>query len=174
MNMKISALLDGELEPHEVRELCIAMRHDAALRSTATVYVLIGDALRKEPHLTTDIAGAVLDHLADEPVVLAPQNWSNPLPQGRRWHRPLMAMAATLAGVAVVAWFGLVKQPAQQLAMQMPVQQHPLVMAVANPADADMQEYLIAHQLHSGSIFLNSEAQHIRTVSMSDAGAESR
>jgi hypothetical protein len=113
----------------------------------------------------------VLDRLAGEPVVLAPRGWTSSLPARSEWQRPLLAMAATLAGVAVIAWFGLPKQPAQQLALQMPVQAHPMVTAAA---DGDMQEYLIAHQLHSGSIYLNSEAQHIRTVSMNGAETESR
>ena len=107
-----------------------------------------------------------------EPVVLAPQDWVNASGGRRSWNRPLLAMAATLAGVSVVAWLGLTMAPQRQAVMaQAPaVQEHPFVMAVAN--DADMQEYLIAHQIHSGSTYLNGEAQHIRTVSLN--GADSR
>ena len=171
MKTKISALLDGELDAGEVREVCVAMRQDSELRAACKAYALIGDALRLEPYLSTDITGTVLGRLADEPVVLAPRGWGNSLPDSREWRRPLMAMAATLAGVAVVAWFGLTKQPEQQMAMQVPLQPHPMVTAAA---DGDMQEYLIAHQIHSGSMYLNSEAQHIRTVSMNNAEPESR
>ena len=43
---------------------------------------------------------------------------------------------------------------------------------LAENSDADMQEYLIAHQIHSGGVYLNGETQRIRTVSLN--GAESR
>lgn len=167
MKTKISALIDGELDPREIREVCIALRHDKELRSTCGAYVLIGDALRREPFLATELSGAVLDHLADEPVVLAPRGMTGYWHDSREWRRPL-ALAATVAGVAVVAWLGL-STPAGLRGAQV-VEKKPVVLASAS--DADMQEYLIAHQIYSGSISLNGDAQHIRSVSLH--GAESR
>ena len=170
MRTKISALIDGELDERELREVCIALRHDEELRRACGAYVLIGDTLRREPHLASEFAGAVLDHLADEPVVLAPRGWAMPRPARREWPRSLLAMAATLAGVAVVAWLGLTQQPAPpQLALQNA--KAPATSVVMASADGDLQDYLIAHQIQSGSGFLNSEAQQIRTVSLN--GAES-
>lgn len=78
MKTKISALIDGELDAHEMREVCISMHDDKELRRISCTYALIGDALRREPHLATEITGAVLDHLADEPMVPAPQEGVNP------------------------------------------------------------------------------------------------
>ncbi|MFY9329731.1 MAG: RseA family anti-sigma factor [Georgfuchsia sp.] len=165
MKTKISALIDGELDDHEMHEVCISMRHDEALRRTSCIYALISDTLRGEPHLASEITGAVLDHLADEPVVLAPQRFSNFWRDHREWHRPLMALAATLAGVAVVAWLGLTS-PLAQKGNPMAEQK---AVALAPINNADMQEYLIAHQLYSGSISLNGDAQRIRTVSLNGA-----
>lgn len=167
MKTKISALIDGELDVREMREVCISMRHDEELRRTCSAYVLIGDALRRETHLAIEITGAVLDRLADEPVVLAPQELVQHWHERKEWHRPLLALAATVAGVAVVAWVGLPSQSVRQT--QQLAQQEQVVMA--SPRDANMQEYLIAHQIHSGGIYLNGETQRIRTVSLS--GVES-
>jgi sigma-E factor negative regulatory protein RseA len=172
MKTKISALIDGELDANEMRDAFISMRQDEALRQTCSTYLLIGDALRLEPHLSTEISGAVFSRLANEPVVLAPGALTKaPRPQ---WLRPALAMAATVAGVAVVVWLGLPvqstksAQPLQSLA-QVRMAPNPLVVAASE--DPDMQEYLIAHQIHSGSMYLNGETQHIRTVSLN--GAES-
>lgn len=172
MKTKLSALIDGELDIRETREVCFSMRQDNELRRACGVYALIGDALRREPHLASELTGAVLDRLADDPVVLAPQRVAGSWSERKKWHRPLLALAATAAGVAVVAWLGLPKQMTNPAALQTQqiAEQKAGGMAVAS--DADMQEYLIAHQIHSGSVSLNGETQHIRTVSLN--GAESR
>ena len=113
MKAKISALLDGELAVAEVREVGVALRHDEDLRHSFGAYALIGDALRNEPYLSMEVSGAVLRQLADEPVVMAPRNWGVVAKAPGSWNRPLLAMAATMAGVAVVAWLGLpAKMPA--------------------------------------------------------------
>lgn len=167
MKTKISALIDGELAAREMHEICDSMHHDDELRCACGAYILIGDALRREPHLATEITGTVLDHLVDEPVVLAPRKFVNSWRKHREWQPPLLALAATLAGVAVVAWLGFSSQSAQQ--EQQLAQQRQPVIAETNAAD--MQEYLIAHQIHSGGVYLNGGTQRIRTVSLS--GAES-
>ena len=166
MKEKISALLDDELDAAEVRQLCNSIKGEVELRKACSAYLLIGDALRGESHLEMDIGAAVLKQLADGPVVFAP---------GRRheWQRPLLAMAATVAGVAVVAWVALAPQQAfklQEVALGRPVivPSQPEGKLASN--DGDMQEYLIAHQTHSGSFYLNGDTQHIRTVSASGSG----
>lgn len=164
MKAKISALIDGELSPHEMRDACIALRHDEALRRTCCTYAVIGDALRREPFLSTELSGAVFDHLADEPVVLAPKRMAD---FERRERHRMLAMAAGLVGVAVVVWFGL---GAPEYRKAQLAEQKTVVLASAK--EIDMQEYLIAHQIYSGSISLNGDAQHIRSVSLS--GAEPR
>lgn len=172
MKTDISALIDGELDSHEMRKVCISMRRDAALRRTCGIYVLIGDALRHEPCLTTEITGAVLDHLADEPVILAPGALALPQREKHQWLRPALGMAAAVAGVAVVSWLALPLQSTQQLqpTPQLSQAEQKQTKLASDNNDADMQEYLIAHHIHSGSIYLNGETQHIRTVSLNGAG----
>lgn len=170
MKTKISAMIDGELDGHGLREAFASLRQDEDMRRASTTYLLIGDALRKEPYLGTELTGAVFDHLADEPVVLAPRSLLGNLRDSAAWQRPALALAATVAGVAVVAWLGLPASAPRntQIAVAGP---QPVMQSVK--ADAgDMQEYLIAHQIHSGSIYLNSETQHIRTVALN--GMEAR
>ncbi len=171
MKAKISALVDGELEAIEMREACAALRHEQTLRQSFGTYVLIGDALRQEPYLNMEMGGSVLETLAAEPVVLAPQKWDVATTPRPHWQRRAMAVAAGIAGVSVVAWIGLANQHLLQ-PQQLAAQQQPVVMASAVDDDTAMQEYLIAHQVHSGSVFLNGDAQHVRAVSMN--GAELR
>lgn len=176
MKTKISALIDGELDVHEMREVCLAMRKDSDLRDMCNTYALIGDSLRGEPYLATDVSHAVLGRLANEPVILAPGATQNTLSATvmRQWLRPALAMAATVAGVAVVAWLGLPAHSTQEPPqVAEATSNQPLVLAVTgNPRNADMQEYLIAHQIQGGSVFLSGDTQRIRTVSL--AGADSR
>lgn len=172
MKTKISAMIDGELDAHELRDVCASLRHDEDLRRACTTYIVIGDALRREPFLATELAGAVADRLADEPVVLAPRALRDRLRERDAWQRPAMALAAMVAGIAVVAWLGLPRSApeGEQLALAGAPAVHSA--KVSEVADADMQEYLIAHQVHGGSFYLNNEAQHIRTVAFN--GMESR
>jgi negative regulator of sigma E activity len=46
MTLKVSLLLDGELEPQEVAPALAQVGADAALRDRFTLYGLAGDALR--------------------------------------------------------------------------------------------------------------------------------
>ena len=94
MKEKISALLDDELDEAEVPQLCKSIRVEAEMRKACGTYLLIGDALRGESHLAMDITPAVLGQLKNGPVVFAPS-------PRHEWQRPLLAMAATIAGVAV-------------------------------------------------------------------------
>lgn len=96
---EISALYDGELETHEVRAAIRASLDDYARWHT---YCVIGDSLRGEPVGAPDMTARVMARIAEEPVVLAPRNLK-PRPQSH----PLLALAASIAGVAVVGWVAL-------------------------------------------------------------------
>lgn len=74
---RLSALVDGELEPTAVGQACAHWREDAASRSTWHAYQLIGDVLRSDD-LASDAGPdsafltSLRAKLAAEPVVLAP------------------------------------------------------------------------------------------------------
>lgn len=158
MKTRLSLLMDGELEEHENKAVFDALKRDANLRGNWQEYLLIGDALKGERSLDADIAASVMDALRDEPVVLAPQA------SGRtEWRRTVMALAATVAGVAVVGWMALVpdggQRPVQTLA-----QKEPLVVQPVRQVSREMQEYLVAHQAQSSSLQFRGGTEHIRTV----------
>ena len=173
MKMQISSLMDGELDAHEAADVLRALSRDTDQQNDWHLYHLIGDALRQEPCLAMDIAARVTNLLALEPTVLAPVRASRNRP---RWQRPLMAAAATAAGVAVVAWVALVPvaesgHPAIASANP-PVAATNVVIAanvspVADDQSAYLQEYLVAHQAYAPSGSLIGGSNHIRTVAAS-------
>jgi sigma-E factor negative regulatory protein RseA len=179
MKTKLSGLMDGELAEHEAHVVFAALRDDPELRNHWQEYQLIGDALKGERNLNVELTGSVMAALEAEPTVLAPRSSS---PRREAWRRNLMALAATLAGVAVVGWLALGSSQSPQpenVALNAPAQ---LAVATARnegaalavrdtgavpavrQASVDMQEYLIAHEAQSSLLEFRGGAEHIRTV----------
>lgn len=165
MTKELSALLDDELEFHEEAVLWASLKAEPMLRETWRSYQLIGDAVRDEMQLQFDITHQVMASLQDEPVVFAPVRRQ----QVRTWQNAIWAIAASAAGVAVVAWValspsnpGAVSVPQMTAANDAKVQ---VVSAVPANGSANMQEYVLAHQANAHG-YLPGGAQHIRTVSM--------
>ena len=169
MNNELSAFLDGEAEEHEIDSLFAAMRTDGELRRQSAVFCLIGDALRDEDHLECDMLAGVMRAVAEGPVVVAPRA------RPRSALRPMLAMAASAAGVAVVGWLAIaprLDEPALPvLARHEVVLPKPAALAAAQVAANDqmmrsnMQEYLVAHQASVSGLQVPSPAGHIRPVS---------
>ena len=158
--------MDGELDGNEVRESLEAMRRGDELRRQWSDAHLIGEALRNEKRLDFDISARVMSALELEPTVLAPQQRAR-----SDWTRPVLALAASVAGVAVVAWLGL--GPAAELAPSAQLAQAPvkaLPTAVAVPSTPRLQEYLVAHQAYSSAGPVVGGARNIRTVAVAGEG----
>jgi sigma-E factor negative regulatory protein RseA len=166
MKIRISALTDGELDGKEVGESLDAMRLGEELRRQWCDAHLIGEALRNEKCLDFDISASVMAALEQEPTVLAPQARRRP-----DWIRPALALAASVAGVALVAWLGLGPAaelaPGAQLALA-PVKAVPEPVAV--PSTPRLQEYLVAHQAYSPAGPMVGGARNIRTVAVAGEG----
>lgn len=94
---ELSALFDGELEAHAAAPILDRMTANEAMRDDWRLYALIRDRLRGEASMGADMTTAVMARLRDQPVVLAPRN----LAHEERIH-PMMALAASVAGVAMV------------------------------------------------------------------------
>lgn len=186
MKTKLSGLMDGELAGHEAQDLFGALSQDKELRSRWLEYQVIGDALKGERHLDTELTSRIMAGLDTEPTIIAPQRPSTQPPNVHRpaWHRNVMALAATVAGVAVVGWLALgssqLPQP-ETVAQTSPISPAKLAKserkavpategrtAVAaqtvRQASPDMQEYLIAHETQSSMLQFRGGAEHIRTV----------
>ncbi|RZS47449.1 sigma-E factor negative regulatory protein [Sphaerotilus mobilis] len=130
VNERLSALLDGELDLHEIAPLSAAWGRDEDLREQWQTWGLIGDVLRtgaqaRDTAHDQKLFEAIRTRLADEPVVLAPNvrrldatvpgDAAAPrviaLPRPRagrmRWSRmgiPAAGIAAGLAFVGVMVW----------------------------------------------------------------------
>lgn len=169
MKPRLSELIDGELEADDARVVLDAVKRDADLRSRWQEYQLVGDILRGEKSLGSDITARVMAALDDEPVVLAPR-----AVRRQPWQRTLLAVAATLAGVVAVAWVALAPQGEQVAAERMAQQQAALAPVQTASQEADMREYLVAHQTQSSSLQFRGGTENIRTVAAGGRAAVAR
>lgn len=184
MKTYFSALMDGELEAHETTVTVATLSRDSEQQNLWHLYHVIGDAIRHEPDLTIDVTSQVMTALSLEPTVLSP---SRPHRSAIRWQLPVMALAASAAGVAMVAWVALapVQMPGgSMIASSQTIISPPLpsrtmmappdIRAVTPMSStsslstmaeaARLQEYLAAHQAYQGGALIGGTS-HIRTVS---------
>lgn len=101
MKAEVSALMDDALEDSSQSSVLNALCRDGQMRQTWSEYHLIGDALRRSPRLSMDVAAQVMARLAEEPTVLAPQAAPRRRSGALRYALPL---AASVMGVGAVAW----------------------------------------------------------------------
>lgn len=155
MKSDLSAFLDDELEAHQQHAMLAAVGKHEELRCAWDGYHLIGDALRRTPGLDSDLTGRVMSCLQNEPVVLAPQ-----VKGPRHLLRATLTLAATAAGVAVVAWLALAPPQQETIALAKPGKQ-----AVSKADSSVMQKYLVAHQAYSPSNGIQGGTAYVRGVS---------
>ena len=166
MKAKISAMMDGELEAHELSEPLSALEADREARESWRTYHLISDALRGDAILSADCARRVSKRLAQEPALVAPLPGPVREPERSRWFVP-SALAASVAAVAFVGWVALLPQrgtppqaPIAPVAQAQLAAQPPKV-----PVTRATQDYLIAHQAFSPRNSLQGMAPYVRSVS---------
>lgn len=165
MNDQLSALMDGELDDADSRQLIATLARDPQSRQAWHDYHLIGAALRNESFLDSDMTAKVMAALEDEPVVLAPRNLSGArrADTGHGW----MALAASMAGVTFVGWIALAPPSSITVSGAMATKQKaPIAVAESGTTQsARLQEYLVAHQAHSPSMSPQGGTRYVRTVS---------
>jgi len=177
---ELSALFDGELEDHEVASIIGAALADEKQLADWQAYALIGDQLRGAQGFGPEFVGNVMVRVREEPQVLAPRNLVR-----RSSQHPLLALAASVAGVAVVGWLALAGSPQVQRPQIAYVAVPPaptFAKAVSGQLTAppvqqvqvdraEIGEYLVAHHAHASAFHLGEGVQHVRSVSMmGDAG----
>ena len=164
MKTRISALMDGELEDHEVTETLGALKRSPQLRREWCDAQLISAALRGEHRLDIDVAAQVMSAIDLEPTVMAPTSRRAP-----EWQRPTLALAASAAGVAVVGWLALAPGgegvPAREL-----VAAKQVTVVAQSRSTPRLQEYLVAHQAYAPGGGMVGGARNIRTVAASGEG----
>lgn len=72
MSLKVSLLLDGQLEPAEVKPALEELAADAALRDRYTLYGLAGDALRGTPTPDDGFSIRIFERMKREAVKIEP------------------------------------------------------------------------------------------------------
>ena len=167
MKNRVSALMDGELEDHEIDETLQALRRRDDLRTAWSDAQVIGSVLRKDGAAAFDVSAQVMSALELEPTVLAPRS------RRVEWRRPALALAASAAGIALVS----------SLAMSPGVTSSPAVVTAvstnkpaqnASASSRRMQEYWVAHQAYAPASGIGGGAHHIRTVAVTATGGEGR
>lgn len=160
MKSDLSSFLDDELPAQRQPAVLAAMDHDEELRNAWDGYHLIGDALRRVPGLERDLVTRVMADLEREPVVLAPQ-----VGRVAEFARSSLAIAATAAGVAAVAWVALDHYPLPPQALSVALVAAQSAAAVEKPNER-MREFLVAHQTYSPTNRIQGGTSYVRTVSV--------
>lgn len=162
----ISALMDGELKDHQMRQHLARLKENPDLRECWDTFHLIGDVLRGERPLSGVFDGEVREKLASEPTVLAPRRST-----AKRMTAYALTAAASLSAVAAVGWLAFFNNPLAprpEVAVIVPnpsAPASPSPQLASVPSDGTMNEYLIAHQEYSPSTAIQGLAPYIRTVS---------
>ncbi len=164
---RISAFMDGEIEASEVTGQVRRMKEDPRLRAVWDTYHVIGDTLRGEKiGLSPDFNTKLSARLAEEPTILAPHSRTPLQTSARRFALPV---AASLGGVALVAWLALFNNPfapqKENLALKAPAPLAAQTQLAVNPASGEVSDYLLAHQQFSPSTTMQGVASYVRTVS---------
>ncbi len=157
--------MDGELESHEIAETFRELKRNGELRSEWCDCHLIGAALRGERELDIDVAARVMSAIDMEPTVMAPGSRLRP-----EWRRPALALAASAAGVALVAWLALAPGSEAVPARQVMAARPGSVVVANSQSTPRLQEYLVAHQAYAPGGAMVGGARNIRTVAASGEG----
>jgi len=169
---KISALMDGELDGRQAQQEFARLRQNGELRQKWDTFHLVGDALRGERLLLTDIASALTERLAQEPTVLAPNRGAV-----RKITTYALSAAASVAAITLVGWLALSIQPTLNARNEVASAPPVVVLPVAVPAPAAVPQvasvpdegrtngYLLAHQAFSPSTAIQGVVPYIRSVS---------
>jgi sigma-E factor negative regulatory protein RseA len=186
---RLSALMDDELDEHAIDGELDRIKSDPQREEAWATYHMIGDALRGQIDSVQGIDERVRIMLADEPTVLAPRTRRT----NRVTQRVVLPLAASVCGIAVVAWLALsnnsaispaniAKSPDVLATAPQVVQQSNETIAAASEAGEteaggsesngsaadDMSEYLMAHQQFSPSTAMQGVVPYVRTVSSGD------
>jgi sigma-E factor negative regulatory protein RseA len=179
---RLSALMDDELDEHAMESELDHIKSDPEREEAWATYHMIGDALRGQLDSAQGIDERVRIMLANEPTVLAPRTRRT----NRFTQRVVLPLAASVCGIAVVAWLALstntavsptnnAGSPGMLATAPQVVQQTNETIAASetgatesNSSADDMSEYLMAHQQFSPSTVRQGVVPYVRTVSSGD------
>jgi len=166
---RLSELMDGELNDSSIDGELDRIEGDPQNEAIWASYHLIGDVLRGEVVTVGGIGQRVHVVLANEPTILAPR----PRKRHRFTQRLVLPLAASVCGVAVVAWLALSNNsaisPVNNAGTPEMLAASPEIVQRAEATEADsISEYLMAHQQFSPSTAMQGVVPYVRTVSSGD------
>lgn len=173
MKEQLSAFIDGELQSSELQSHLTRIKSDVELRRAWNIYHLIGDALRG--NISPDFTFLVVARLQEEPTMRVPKRMSLP-----RWRLGWYALsaAAGMAAVTLVVWTA---SPMWQAETQVTAESenaspapstHGPIATVSVPtaemktsiSEAEVENYLYAHQPYSHASAIQGVAPYARTI----------
>ncbi len=157
----ISALVDGELEHHEINDMIQELRDDVHMLRSWERYHLISDVLRKNlaSHLSPDFCQQVSLAIEQEPTVLAPQRHSLRLSPFMRQVAGL-GIAASVTAVAIlgtqyyIGGSGVTAAPMAQN-QSAPTDAQFARIAIPEspqPIPSNVNRYLVNHNQHAAGV----------------------
>jgi sigma-E factor negative regulatory protein RseA len=168
LRMRISMLMDADLDGRDNPRLIEKLEEDAELQATWARYNLIGDVMRSTgaPLASPDFAAKISAAIADEPTVLAPKTFKNTnvvRPRVVSW-----ALAASLAVAAVLVGKSVnehsdVFQMASNAAPKAQVASKEAELA-QNQAESQFNDYLVMHSETSYMAGSAGMLPHVRLV----------
>ena len=151
LRMRMSMLMDSDLEGHDNQRLIDAIESDAELKAAWGHYSQIGDVIRASasgPMPDKNFAANISALIAQEPTILAPKK-VNSLPS-KRVSMATIGLAASLAMVAVIVGKS-VNDHTEVFHTDSYAQAHSNQVAakygnqVENQADSQFNDYLVMH-----------------------------
>ncbi|SFZ72521.1 sigma-E factor negative regulatory protein [Chitinimonas taiwanensis] len=149
MQEKLSAMVDGEWDDHELEKLIASIDQDESCAQAWHDYHLISDAMRQQPVVSDCFLAKFSARLEAEPVVLAPSALRRrPAAPRKQW--VALSMAASVALVSATAWYVGRAQGGSLPAAELQVAANQPAPRAAQNVDA-LNPYLQAHQAMVGN-----------------------
>lgn len=142
MKEKLSALMDGELDPREVEEVLVSLRQDRTLLQDWASWQAGRDILKGEGAARAGFVERFSQRLEDEPTVIAPGAGKGRFHGLRRLAVPVtVAASVAFVGIAMWQYYGAQVEPvaANQMAAE---------------TEAALHDYLAAHRQSEGNPFV--------------------
>ena len=173
MKSKVSALMDGELDQHDVSNVIEAVRKDDNLQEEWETYHLIGDTLRQSSRLSMNISSSVSQKLKTEPTILSP-NVSN---IEKKLKRKIYAFSVAASVIAMIsAWLVMqnLHEPQQIIMAEQPnhnnltiapsiVSSPPTIHNYPHPP-IEINDYLFVHREFSPGGTMRGQITNVNSV----------
>jgi len=150
LRMRISMLMDSDLDGRDNPRLIDRLENDAELKATWARYSLIGDLMRSSPVLLADkdFATKISAAIAEEPAILSPNGLKSKV--AVRPSVVSLGLAASLAMVAVLVGKSMNEHSDvfQVASHGNPIRSQTVgktAEGIDNQADSQFNEYLVMH-----------------------------